>query len=326
MTARDARAEAIAVVGEGSELEPFVLEPSPPAVSDPPYAADDTLDVSRAAGRTALVPAGIPGGRSWDDWLVDHPAHTTWVAERWLGGPRRLPPVPDGYAASREALHRLGAYVVAPVRHAATGKFGLRFTHGGFGTPFFGSDRQIRVERDVVVDQRGDEVREIPITTLREVAEALGGEVVETLTREADGPAAGDVDAPLGVDPLTTAYLGAWFGMATAALELVRATHPDASRPQLWPGHFDVALELGDAPVRGSYGASPGDHAIAEPYLYVSVWDPAGAGIERGSGPWNATGFPGRELRLSDFPADTDPVDVAAQFWLDTYALLHAAR
>jgi hypothetical protein len=323
---RDARAEAAALVGD--DLEPFVLEPSPPAVPTPPFAADDPLDLDRATGRRPLVPAGHPGHHTWDDWLAEHPEHDAWVRERWLGGRRRLPDRPvEGYAESLRSLHRLGAYVIAPLRHATTGKFGLRYTHGGFGTPFFGDDRQVRVTGDTIVDQLGSQVRTIPITTLRAAADALGGEVSE-LTRESDGPAAGDVDEPLLVDARVTAYLGEWYAMATAALERLRATHPEAGRPQLWPGHFDVALEVGEAPLRGSYGASPGDHAIDEPYLYVSVWDPTGAGIERGTGPWNATGFPGRELRLSQFPDDTDPVDVAWGFWTETYTLLtsHLSR
>lgn len=320
---RDPRAEAAALVG--AEYEPFVLEPSPPTVTEPPYFADDPMDLTRADGRPTIVPAGHPGDLSWDDWLAQHPEHRDWVSRRWLGGDRQLPAIPAGYAAGREALHRLGAYVMAPVRHAANGKFGLRFTLDGFGTPFFGGDRQVRVAADVVVDQRGEAARSIAITTLREVAEALGGEVDE-LTRESDGPAAGDVDEPLRVDPSVTGFLGAWYGMATAALELLRARHPDATRPQLWPGHFDVAVELGDTAVRGSYGASPGDAAIGEPYLYVSVWDPDAAGLERGADVWNASAFPGRVLRLSDLDAGTDPVPQAVRFWAETYDLLIQAR
>jgi hypothetical protein len=43
---------------------------------------------------------------------------------------------------------------------------------------------------------------------------------------------------------------------------------------QLWPEHFDPAVELGDpvAGRRASYGASPGDASYPEPYLYVSPW------------------------------------------------------
>nr|MCH9804092.1 hypothetical protein [bacterium] len=65
------------------------------------------------------------------------------MTERWLGGVRSLPAAPASLVDTRVALHRLAAYVIAPVRHRANGKFGLRWTLGGFGTPFFGDNRQI---------------------------------------------------------------------------------------------------------------------------------------------------------------------------------------
>jgi hypothetical protein len=47
---------------------------------------------------------------------------------------------------------------------------------------------------------------------------------------------------------------------------------------QLWPEHFDLAVELGDeaAGRRAAYGVSPGDESVAEPYLYVSAWESDG--------------------------------------------------
>lgn len=52
------------------------------------------------------------------------------------------------------------------------------------------------------------------------------------------------------------------------------ALEHDPTPPQLWPEHFDVAIELGsDAQgVRAGYGASPGDELHSEPYLYVVPW------------------------------------------------------
>src|SRR5205823_3461249 len=69
-----------------------------------------------------------------------------WCADRWLGAWRRLGPAPPSLAAVREALHRVAEDVMKPARERANGKFGLRYTHGGFGTPFFGEDEQVRVE------------------------------------------------------------------------------------------------------------------------------------------------------------------------------------
>ncbi|MDA3041249.1 MAG: hypothetical protein O3C27_17315 [Actinomycetota bacterium] len=111
--------------------------------------------------------------------------------------------------------------------------------------------------------------------------------------------------------------------MAFAALEIVRAdtTTVEPSRPQLWPGHFDPAIEAGDQDHCASYGASPGDATIDEPYLYVSVWWPERAAVDVTNPIWNASGFTGRVLRLSEFP-DDDPVEVATQFWRSTRNLL----
>lgn len=309
--ARDPRDEAHALLGDGHGAR--VLEPSPPAVPLDPY-ADDPTDVADASG-PIVVPAGL-GPLDWNGWLRGHPEHEPWVRERWLGGSRRLSATPPDLRATRLALHRLAAYVIAPIRHGANGKFGLRYTLGGFGTPFFADDRQIRVVGDELIDQRGDQVRTAPITTLAAAACFLGTEIDPETAAEHDSPAVGDVDAPLGVGVSASRFLGEWFGMAFAALEMFR--HDDTSvapsRPQLWPGHFDPAIEEGDDDHRASYGASPGDPAIDEPYLYVSLWWPDRLAIDTDDPAWNAPGFTGSVLRLSDFPTG-DPVEVAADFY-----------
>ena len=74
------------------------------------------------------------------------PAVASYAAEHWLGAYRGLERSLPGYAASREDYHRLAYAVVSNARKQATGKFGLRYTRGGFGTPFFGNDEQVRVE------------------------------------------------------------------------------------------------------------------------------------------------------------------------------------
>ncbi len=306
----------------GAGLSARVLEPSPPTVATGPYLADDPVDpaASDDGGDLVVVPTGLSGDRDWGQWLAERPDAAAWVADRWLGGDRRLPAPPPTLAETRQALHRLAAYVIAPARHVATTKFGLRWTLGGFGTPFFAEDRQIRVEGRRLVDQRGAGAGATTITTLRAAAAFLDTGIDEKTAAEADSPPLGDVDEILPIDEAAARFLGGWYGMAFAALELVRADvgSVDPSRPQLWPGHFDPAIELGDDARRGSYGASPGDSAIDEPYLYVSVWSPEEAGLDPDDPFWNAPSFPGRVLRLSEFPTDTDPVDVAAGFWRRT--------
>jgi hypothetical protein len=238
--ARNPRAEARRVLGPDAR----VLEPSPPAVTEPPWFADDPTE-------------GLP---------VDHssgPGDPQWRAERWLGPFPRLEPLPAGFVETRLALHRLAEHTLSPRRAAANGKIGLRWTLGGFGTPFFGDDEQLRVEHGVLVHQHGDHATAAP--------------------REPS------------IDGVAATALGELYGFATSVLEALRAAHPDLdpSRVQLWPEHFDVSLELGSEAdgQRAGYGVSPGDDEHPEPYLYVTPWGE----VPEGPG-WQAHGFAGAQL------------------------------
>ena len=126
-----------------------VLEPSPPGVDEPPFFADDPV----AGGDVA--PVARAGTRTWADVCDEagDPELRAWCEDRWLVR-RSLQPLPAGYPATRIALHTLAERVVAPARHAANGKIGLRYTYRGFGTPFFG-DRQVRVEDGELLDGDG---------------------------------------------------------------------------------------------------------------------------------------------------------------------------
>lgn len=287
------------------------MEPSDEVVSDGLPARDARTEAQQRVGPGLVARVFEPSP----------PADNAWAARRWLGGNRRLPdpPPPDRLRPTREALHRLAAHVIAPARHRATGRFGLRWTLDGFGTPFFDDDRQIRVAGSLLIDQRGPRARSVPITTLRRAATFLETDIDSTVAAEHDTPGPGDPDAELGIDERASLFLGSWFGMAFAALETLRADpeSQDATRPQLWPGHFDPAIEEGDDDHRASFGASPGDAAVAEPYLYVSVWWPERLELPSDAGEWNASNFVGRVLRLSDFPVG-DPVGVAVHFWRRT--------
>jgi len=233
---------------------------------------------------------------------------------------------PPDFIRNRSNLHRLATYVIAPVRYAAAERFGLRSAPGGFGTPVFGADRRIRVEGANIIDERAGDRRSAPITTLRAAAEFLDTDIDEVTAAEHDTPPAGNPHEDLAVNPAAVEFLGTWFEVAFAALHAVRDDNEsvDASEPQLWPGHFDAAIELGDENHRASYGASPGDDTIDEPYLYVSVWWPDQLTLDD-SGFWNSETFTGRVLRLRDFPADADPVDAASAFWRTTRDHLDAS-
>jgi hypothetical protein len=312
VTARHPRAEAQAVVGEG--LEARVLEPSPPAVADPPWFADDPVQGAGPAGDRVVAPVPVGAGRTWDEWLADHREPAGWAAERWLGARRRLAAPPAGFGAARLALHRVAVCAVAPARRRVNGMFGLRFTAGGFGTPFFGDDEQVRIDGDRIVRQAGGEARAAPLTTLTAAAAlALDGPPDAAWAEGFDVPPLGDPDAELGIDPAAAGLLGDWYGFAWSVLEELRAepAAAPAGRTQLWPEHFDAAVDLGpEGPARATYGASPGDAAVDEPYLYVLPSEPAAAAGDL----WNATSFAGAILPLSAFVGAADQGGAALEF------------
>ena len=139
-------------------------------------------------------------------------------------------------------------FVAAPARHAANGKIGLRYTHGGFGTPYFGDGRQVRVENGVLVSQGGVyETR--PLTTISDACSLFDLPYRETWFEEGfrDPPIPGDPNAPLDVDEESALALGEWFGFGASVLEQTRRTAGavEVSRVQLWPEHFDLAIEMG---------------------------------------------------------------------------------
>jgi hypothetical protein len=267
VTARDARLEAQAVAGDA--LFARVLEPSPsPAVLDAPWFADDPAREPSPDGRPVLGPVVGPDvALTWDAWLADHRSYATWAAARWLGARQPLPPPPSTWAPTqRRALHALAAEAVSPPRERANGKIGLRWTLGGFGTPFFGRrQQQVRVDATGVVTQTGED-------------DAL----VQAL--------------PPDVDPDAVTWIGVFFGFAWSALETLRGdlAAPGEVRVQLWPEHFDAALAAEPA----TYGFSPGDDDVDEPYVYVSLWDAGRA--TRSPDVWNATHFPGAIVPAHD--------------------------
>jgi hypothetical protein len=248
-----------------------VLEPSPPAVLDEPWFADDPTERGELPAGRRLVSPVTTGDVLWDELAADDPDLAAWCAERWLAAHRRLEPSPPTLGMTREALHILAAHAISPCRQRANGRMGLRWTLGGFGTPYFGADAQLRVEgAELLIGCNGGERRE-RIGTLARAVEAIGFELSEQdehLRR-----------TPLEVDPVASHFIGDWFGFATSVLEQLRAESPpewEPSRVQIWPEHFDAAVEIGSesAERRAAVGASPGDDQHAEPYLYIAPWIP----------------------------------------------------
>jgi hypothetical protein len=288
-----------------------VLESSPPAVEEPPWFADDPVGRDDPPGDLPRVsPVGRTGIR-WRDLVGDDPALAAWCSERWLAGYRRLGVAPAGLVSTRVALQRLAERVVSPAREHANGKIGLRYTRGGFGTPFFGEDTQLRVVGDRLVVQEEDRERSAQITTIAEMVRHVGHDLLPGAER--DGTAEGD-DTALGVDAVASSFLGDWYGFATSVLEELREDVGDElepSRVQLWPEHFDLSFEFGveHEGRRAGYGASPGDELHPEPYLYVVPWGDTPPGEL-----WQASAFEGAELSYAELLAADDQRALALRF------------
>lgn len=319
---RNPRREATELLPEGSEAR--VLEPSPPANTDPDWFADDPTDPSDAKG-SVVTP--IPGeGTTWNELATERPSLAEFAAENWLdAGRRRLVSLPDGYEMTRRSLHQIAFYSVAPKRYAATGKLGLRFVFRGFGTPFFGADEQLRVEAGRLIYQTADDVRSTTPSTLEEACEFSGIRYQEVwFPNFHDPPPAIGPTARLDIGSEAARSIGEWFGFATHALERVRRTTgaEQVGRVQLWPEHFDPAIEMGSSEKgqRGSYGASPGDEDHPEPYLYVAAW----GDVDRNDAYWNDSSFNGASLSYDEILKSTDQLDAALHFYHDGFRRLTA--
>lgn len=311
--ARDARAEATARLGPGFEAR--VLEPSPPASTDPAWFADDPTARGPAAGGITIVGPTGAADVTWDSHVAGDPELSAWAADRWLGAWRRLEPLPAGFATTREELHRLAFYVLSAAREEATGKIALRYTRDGFGTPFFGADRQIRIAGTELIVQEGTSAAARPITTLDAAAAFAGIAYAPQRAGEFDVPAGGAGTRPLTVSAPAASALADWFGFAFSVLEELRAGAggPAVGRVQLWAEHFDPALELGDEALgqRASYGASPGDAQHAEPYLYVAPWGEP----DRTDPFWGDPAFGGASLGYRELLAADDQRAAALDFY-----------
>ncbi len=303
-----------------------VLEPSPPADLDPQWYADDPTDPT-ATGATIVTP--IPEeGVTWASMASQNADIARYAADHWLDGRRPLEPLPAGFDNGRRALHEVAFFVVAPARFAATGKLGLRYTHRGFGTPFFrdthGIDTQIRVHGNEIIVQSGDAAVAHPIPTLSDATATLGIPYRDVWFEDFHDPLPpADPHIPLNIDATVTDAIGAWFGFASHVLERTRRTPGavDVSRVQLWPEHFDLAFEMGDSSgeARASYGASPGDTTHPEPYLYVAAW----GSIDRSDPFWNDTTFNGASLGYRRLLDADDPYAAALAFFQTGYERLH---
>ncbi len=204
-------------------------------------------------------------------------------------------PTADDIRATRAALRQVAIHVVARARSQATGRFSLRVTPGGFGTPEFGAAlRRVRISGTTMLveeDAAGTPSSvaiELDGATLADLAAIANVDLSAALDVGHDTPPVGDVHAPLTVDRAAARHLAAWLDRSARALDRLVAEQPTPAGPtmaRLWPEHFDVALDLAAGGTRANVGGSAGDDFHDEPYLYVSPWTEERPG---GGDYWNA--------------------------------------
>ena len=85
---------------------------------------------------------------------------------------------------------------------------------------------------------------------------------------------------------------------------------------------FDAAIELGSAEdgQRATFGASPGDGSIEEPYLYVGAW----GDVDKSKPFWNSDSFNGAWLPYAELRSASDARTAGLEFMKSGYELLHA--
>ena len=216
---------------------------------------------------------------------------------------------------TRDALQRVATHVLARARFAAVGRFGLRSTPGGFGTPAFGDAVEVlRVSGGMLVREVGGHASSAPLdgATLAELAAFAGADLSTPFEAGRDTPAMGDVDEPLAIDADEAARLADWWHLGWRAIDAAVATADDAMAIQLWPEHFDAGTSVSVGPGQGdrcNLGVSPGDAFSDEPYLYVGPWSDERPGD---SGYWNAP-F-GAVLHQSDVVASSNQYSAGIAF------------
>lgn len=226
----------------------------------------------------------------------------------------QLPPLPESFAQTRDALHQVAEKVLSPARMAATGdQFSLEATENGFGTPTFPDGGSVRVEiNEMVVESISGEPLRVPITSLKRAAAAA----------QVDASDLDDVD--LAIDEQSAAVLELAYHFGDGVLRELREIYGPGQDPTpitLWPEHFDIAFEMGLEAEgrRAGYGLSPGDDNHEEPYFYVGPWS-----TPEDLDGWNATGFTGAELGWSELRKAGDPQIAALEFLAGRFLALQA--
>ena len=232
-----------------------------------------------------------------------------------------LSSLPPTYAATRDELQRVATHVIARRRFARCGRFGLRATPGGIGSPACGPDHEtVRIAGTTLVRETTGSTattRSLRLggASLAQAAALVDVDLSEPFEAGHDTPSLGDTSRPLDIDAHAAHALAEWFRFGWEVLDAaVAELGADASPSviQLWPEHFDAGVDVAAATGRRvNLGASPGDSTSAQPYLYVGPRD-----AERPGDPayWNAP-F-GAALTYDELRAADDPAATAVAFLL----------
>lgn len=237
----------------------------------------------------------------------------------------KLGELPTTFETTRDALHQVAFFAVSPARHRSVGRMGLIATPGGFGTPAF-DGKVARVEGDNLVLESGADVASQVVTSVRAASEFFGHDYEAEWFGDFHDPLDPvDPDRSLDVDDEAARVLGQWFNFGFEVLERIRGhgrEGDDVSEVQLWPEHFDPAMEFGNADKsqRASFGASPGDGGHPAPYLYVAPW----GDVDSSNTYWNDTSFTGASLGYDELRDADDSVATALDFLLEGYRTLHS--
>ena len=236
-------------------------------------------------------------------------------------------PLPATLAATRHELQRVATHVLARRRFDRCGRFGLRATPGGFGTPAYGDDHEVlrvagtRLVRETTGDTAATAWVELSGSTLSDAAAFGGVDLAEPFAVGGDTVELGDIETPVEIDAASVEVLADWYHFSSIVLDATLATLGSAAAPtvvQLWPEHFDLGCDVAATPTRRvNLGASPGDTLVERPYLYLGPWNDERPGD---ASYWNAP-F-GAVATAEEVLAAADPLAAAIQFLLRGVALL----
>ena len=147
-------------------------------------------------------------------------------------------------------MQRIATHILARRRHAVSGRFGLRATPGGIGTPAFGAPDALEVVRTSgtsLVHELGGQVQVLPIAgaTLADLAAMVDVDLTADFTVGNDTADVGDLDAPHPARRRRSGRAGGLVRPRLASPRHHRTHAPTAPAPiQLWPEHFDASCLL----------------------------------------------------------------------------------